>query len=154
MVFVKGDPKINREGRPPASKNFTTKVREALEKISEGGETTYEQEFIKSIMKKAIVDQDPTIMKLIWNYLDGMPSQKMDLTTNPGEGLTEEQKLKLNELLGIKNQKQSNESQGINFVARTGIIENQLDINCDKCGVKFKYSEDYNNHLELDCYKK
>ncbi|MCK9393588.1 hypothetical protein M0Q03_02175 [bacterium] len=82
MPFVKGDPRINREGRPPASKNFTTKVREALEKIAEGKDYTYEEAFIKSILKKAIVDGDATTQKLIWNYLDGMPMQKTDITTD------------------------------------------------------------------------
>lgn len=83
MPFTKDDPNINREGRPPGTKNFTTKVREALEKIAEGKEYTYEEAFVKSILKKAIVDQDPTIMRLIWNYLDGMPLQKQetDITT-------------------------------------------------------------------------
>jgi len=78
--FTKDDPRINREGRPQGSKNFTTKVREALEKIAEGEDYTYEEAFIKSILKKAIVDGDSSIQRLIWNYLDGMPTQKNELS--------------------------------------------------------------------------
>lgn len=86
MTFVKGDPNINREGRPPGSRNFTTKVREALEKIAEGKDYTYEEAFIKSILKRAIVDGDAATQKLIWNYLDGMPLQSSDITSG-GEKL-------------------------------------------------------------------
>jgi len=69
----------NPAGRPPGAKNFTTKVREALEKIADGKDYTYEEAFIKSILKKGIVDGDSTIQKLIWNYLDGMPKQSHDV---------------------------------------------------------------------------
>lgn len=78
MPFTKDDPNINREGRPVGTKNFTTKVREALEKIAEGKDYTYEEAFIKAIMKKAIVEGDASTQRLIWNYLDGMPLQQVN----------------------------------------------------------------------------
>ena len=79
VPFKKGDdPRRNTDGRPKGTKNFTTKVREALEKVAEGRDYTYEEAFLKAILKKAIVDQDTTIMRLIWNYLDGMPMQKIE----------------------------------------------------------------------------
>lgn len=81
MPFVKDDPNINRDGRPLGSKNFTTKVKEALEKIADGKDYTYEEAFIKSILKKAIVDGDASTQRLIWNYLDGMPHQSTDITS-------------------------------------------------------------------------
>jgi len=77
--FVKGHTKVG--GAVIGSKSFTTKVRNALEKIIEGKDYTYEEAFIKSILKKGIIDGDSTIIRLIWNYLDGMPAQKMDLTS-------------------------------------------------------------------------
>lgn len=87
---------LNPNGRPAGSKSFTSKVRDALSKISAGGDTTYEEEFIKAILKKAIVDQDPQIMKLMWNYFDGMPTQPLDHTSlgrsmNPLAVLTDEE---------------------------------------------------------------
>jgi len=72
----------NPNGRPKGTQNFTTKVRVALEKIAEGKNYTYEEAFIKSILKKGIVDGDPAIIRLIWNYLDGLPKQTMDLTSD------------------------------------------------------------------------
>ena len=80
MPFTKGDPNINRLGKPKGTKSFTTKVREALEKIADGKDYTYEEALVRSIMKKAIVDGDTASQKLIWNYLDGMPKEKMDMT--------------------------------------------------------------------------
>ena len=78
--FIKGV-SGNPNGKPKGIKNFTTKVREALLKIADGKDYTYEEAFLKAILKKAIIDQDTTIMKLIWNYLDGMPTQpSIDLT--------------------------------------------------------------------------
>jgi len=73
-TFTEGNP-----GRPKGTKNFTTKVREALLKVAEGKDYTYEEAYLKAILKKAIIDQDTTIMKLIWNYLDGMPNQNIDM---------------------------------------------------------------------------
>jgi hypothetical protein len=80
VPFEKDDPRINRNGRPLGQRNFTTKIREALEKIADSDkDITNEVLLIKSILKKAIVDGDSTTQKLIWNYLDGMPSQSMQL---------------------------------------------------------------------------
>lgn len=81
VPFTKDDPRINREGRPLASRNFTTKVREALEKIGEGNATSYEEALIKSILHNAIVQKDVQAQRLIWNYLDGMPHQQTDITS-------------------------------------------------------------------------
>jgi len=67
----------NPAGKPKGTKSFTTKVTEALEKIAEGKDYTYEEALIKSILKKAIVDGDTTMIRMIWNYKDGMPVQKI-----------------------------------------------------------------------------
>lgn len=79
MKFQPGE-SGNPAGRPVGAKNFTTKVREALEKIADGKDYTYEEAFIKSLMKKAIVDGDASTQRLIWNYLDGLPKQEVQLS--------------------------------------------------------------------------
>jgi glucose-6-phosphate isomerase len=76
--FKKGNP-----GRPKGAKNFTTKVREALEKVSEDKSSTYEELLIKTIVNKSIGGSD-NIIKLIWEQLDGKPLQKTILA-NDGE---------------------------------------------------------------------
>lgn len=78
--FIEGNP-----GRPLGSKSFTTKVKEALLKIAEGKDFTYEEALVKKIMHKAIVEGDPQMIKLMWNYIDGMPAQSMDLTSGGKE---------------------------------------------------------------------
>lgn len=75
----------NPNGRPKGAKNFTTKIRDALSKIAEGKDYTYEEAFVKAILKKAIIDQDTAVMKLMWNYLDGMPTQNIDMDVNRDE---------------------------------------------------------------------
>lgn len=93
---------LNPEGRPKGSKNFTTKVKEALEKIAnvEGKDISYEEALVQKILKLAIIDGDQQMIKLIWNYLDGMPTYRLEgniSTTN--YDLTPEEKAKLDNLL-------------------------------------------------------
>lgn len=90
--FKKNDPRINLKGRPKGSKSFTTKVREALEVLSgvkdeEGVELTNEQLLAKNIVKDALTGKDTQLRKMVWNYLDGMPKQAMDLTSK-GDKIT------------------------------------------------------------------
>ena len=81
MPFVKGDPNIHRGGRPKGVKNFTTKIREALEKVSKEKGVSYEELLVRSILEKAIDERDTASQKLIWNYLDGLPMATTDLTS-------------------------------------------------------------------------
>lgn len=50
-------------------------------KIADGKEFTYEEALAKKVLHKAIVEGNEAMIKLIWNYLDGMPAQSLDLTT-------------------------------------------------------------------------
>ena len=68
----------NPAGKPLGARSFTTKVKEALEKIADGKEYTYEEAFIKAILKKGIVDQDTGMMRTIWEQLDGKPLQRIE----------------------------------------------------------------------------
>lgn len=99
----------NPSGRPVGVKNFTTKIKEALLKVAEGTDEPCEVLLVKKILKKAIQDGDSRMIELIWNYLDGKPSQHIDTTitnktledlikedenkqgTNPGASMDSEQ---------------------------------------------------------------
>ncbi|NCU32644.1 MAG: hypothetical protein EOM23_06910, partial [Candidatus Moranbacteria bacterium] len=67
--FIKGV-SGNPQGKPAGTRSFTTKVKEALAKIAEGKNYTYEEAFIKAIMKKAIIDQDVSMIRTVWEQLD------------------------------------------------------------------------------------
>ena len=71
----------NLNGKPLGTRNFTTRVREALAVVAEGKEYTYEEALVKTVMHKAIIDKDPAMIRLVWNYLDGMPQQNTDITS-------------------------------------------------------------------------
>lgn len=71
----------NPDGRPLGSKNLTTLLREALQKIAktkdeDGAEITYELLLTKRVLKKAIEQGDMRAIELIYSYLDGKPQQK------------------------------------------------------------------------------
>jgi hypothetical protein len=82
--LLPGQPSLNPKGRPKGSKNFTTKVREALAKIADGKSTTREEELIISIINKA-TGGDSSMAKLIWEQLDGKPVQKNIIANEEGE---------------------------------------------------------------------
>lgn len=68
----------NPNGRPKGAKNFTTKVKEALDKLSEDGLMTNEEALVKKILTKAIKQGDNKMIELIWNYYDGKPNQRVE----------------------------------------------------------------------------
>lgn len=102
MPFTPGDPNINRTGRPVGSKSFTTKVKEALRKVSEDKYNGLSPEalIIKKILEKAL-EGDGRMIELIWNYMDGKPSQELkgNFKVENTDGLTDEQRKKLDFLL-------------------------------------------------------
>ena len=77
--FQKNDPRINREGRPKESKGLKTLLVEALKKIGEGQTEPYEILLVKKMLLMAIKEGNEQIIRLIWNYLEGLPKGSMDL---------------------------------------------------------------------------
>lgn len=87
VPFVKGDPRINREGRPEGTFSLLTLLKQELQKVSEGQDKkTYADLIVKRMLKQAIEKGDQQQIKLIWNYLEGLPRQPVDVTSG-GESL-------------------------------------------------------------------
>lgn len=78
--FVKGDPRINRDGRPKEPWTMTGLYKEALDEESETGVPR------KIIVARKLVQLaergDVVAIKELGNRIDGMPKQSTDLTTN------------------------------------------------------------------------
>jgi hypothetical protein len=77
----------NPNGRPKGSGiSITTAIKNELKKIPPGQDkATYLDLLVKRIMKKAIQEGDQQTIKQMWNYVDGMPMQTTDITTNGKE---------------------------------------------------------------------
>jgi hypothetical protein len=79
--FKKGEV-ANPKGRPKKGESLTELMRDFLEQSPEGQKVTYKELFIKKVYAKAMTENNDAAMKLIWNYLEGMPLQKQDVTSN------------------------------------------------------------------------
>ena len=83
--FVKNDPRINRDGRPPGSVSIVAEIKKKLEEVPEGSKDTYLKIFVFRLMQKAIIDGDTTIMKDIIDRVDGRAKQSIGLDINDGD---------------------------------------------------------------------
>lgn len=70
----------NPNGRPKKEFSLTESMREYLSTKDPETKLTRREMLINSTMTHALKG-DATSQKLIWNYLEGMPQQKVDLTT-------------------------------------------------------------------------
>ena len=96
--FKKGkDSRRNTTGANKGSLHLTSLLKEALIKIGEGNTEPYYALLLKRILKMGIVDGNEQIIKLILNYVDGMPKGSLDITSG-GKTISEI----LNELDGPK----------------------------------------------------
>lgn len=75
----------NPKGRPATS--ITTLLKRKLEEIPEGADKTYKEQLIDKVIMKAIRHGDKDMIKLSWNYIDGMPKQAHEITGKDGEPL-------------------------------------------------------------------
>lgn len=74
--FLPGNP-----GKPKGARHMTTKIMEAIVRVSEGGTEPEDVQLVRTLLAKA-KEGDMQAMKLIFNYVDGMPPQSLDLETN------------------------------------------------------------------------
>ena len=77
--IISGTP--NPYGRPKgAGISITTAIKRELEKRPRGSDkATYLNLLVKRILKNAIQEGDQQTIKQIWNYVDGMPQQSIEL---------------------------------------------------------------------------
>jgi len=67
----------NLNGRPKGI-SITSMVKDKLKECPEGTDKkTYADLVIQAILKKALKDNDTNMLKTIWSYIDGMPTQKI-----------------------------------------------------------------------------
>lgn len=78
---VKKGSVLNPKGRPKLGTSLTEIMREYLDKSAKGHDLTRKEEFVRKVVKMAY-DGDSTMIKLVWNYIDGMPKQTIDMTTS------------------------------------------------------------------------
>ena len=70
----------NPNGRPKKDCSLTELMREHLYNIPEGEKKTNRQSFIEKTYTMAMKG-DIAALKLIWQYIDGMPKQSIDHTS-------------------------------------------------------------------------
>lgn len=86
--FENNPENINRNGRPKKGTCLTDLMQKYLKKSIDIKDDTgeikkikYRDLFVQQVLKLATAG-DTTCLKLIWNYIDGMPLQKMDIQGN------------------------------------------------------------------------
>lgn len=85
--FTKDDPRINREGRPKGSKNFSTLFEEAAEKVAEEknmNKSEVQKEMLAVGIRKSM-DGEFNFYKYLHNKLYGKPTQHTDVTSKGKE---------------------------------------------------------------------
>src|SRR5690606_23754804 len=77
--------RINRKGRPKRGETIRDLMFDFLNKAPQGSKVTYKEILVRRAYKLAVDKGDINAMKLIWNYIDGMPIQniKADVTEKP-----------------------------------------------------------------------
>ena len=70
---------LNPAGRPKGTLSITSMIKAKLQEIPAGQQESYAELLIKRILKEAIDKGDARMVKQIWNYIDGMPNQKLTI---------------------------------------------------------------------------
>lgn len=78
--ILPGSAPLNPAGKPKGTKHLTTLLYAALQKEAKNGKT-YQDLLIERVLNDAIIKGKGDIMRMAWNYVDGMPDQAIDVTT-------------------------------------------------------------------------
>lgn len=68
----------NPKGAPKKEESLTNLMQTFLQEIPTGEKKTYKELFVRKCFALAMKGDTPT-MRLIWNYLEGMPRETKDL---------------------------------------------------------------------------
>ena len=74
---VSGNPK----GKKPGTISVVAGIKRKLEEVPDGQKTTYLELLINRIFKQAIQEGNEQMIKIIVNYVDGMPVQAVENKT-------------------------------------------------------------------------
>lgn len=80
-TFVKGDPRINLNGRPKGSVSIVEGIRQKLEEIDPKSKKTWLDTFLTTLFDKAAKEGNEQLMRDMINRIDGMPKQSTDITS-------------------------------------------------------------------------
>ncbi len=76
--YLKGH-RMPGPGRPPGSVSITSKIKQMLEEVPPGEKMTRLEAIAIRIFIMAINEGNEQIIKLIWNYVDGMPKESIEM---------------------------------------------------------------------------
>jgi len=78
----------NPKGRPKGALSITNLIKKELKKFpTVRSKKTNAQLLIEKVLDKAIKKGDIQMLKTIWNYIDGMPKERKELSTKDGKPL-------------------------------------------------------------------
>lgn len=77
----------NPNGRPKGSVSVVEALKRKLEEYPEGNTKTYLELLVNRYMKNAIQDGDTQLIRDLINRVDGMPTQRNEVTGKDGEPL-------------------------------------------------------------------
>ena len=100
---------LNPKGNEPGTAfSLLTILKNELQKCPEGQDKkTYADLIIKRMLKEAIEKGDIQQIKLIWNYIEGMPRQPIDF-----EGVIKTEELKPEQIDALLRRRQKNNAGG------------------------------------------
>jgi hypothetical protein len=78
--ILPGSAPLNPAGKPKGTKHLTTLLFTALQKQAKDGKT-YQDLLVERILNDAIIKGKGDIIKLAMNYVDGMPDQAIDISS-------------------------------------------------------------------------